>query len=150
LGGGGGGEGGEGAEATVGEPEGGFLGEPPTLPQWFLCTAASPNHYQPMHHSGKDCRRRCTAGRPTSRNSKEEEQLIHKLPKCVLFFSFLSHVSGNQVQVTLTSVKKPSWDGAAHLIHVETPKSPSSPCLYLNSERGTDSRHTDSRLWKPS
>ena len=24
-----------------------FLGEPLTPPQWFLCTAASPNHYQP-------------------------------------------------------------------------------------------------------
>jgi len=92
--------------ATEGEPEGVFLGEPLTPPQWFLCTAASPNHYQPMHHSGKACRRRCT-GWQTSRNSKEEQQLIHKLPKCFLFFS-LSHVSGNQVQVTLTSVKKPS------------------------------------------
>merc|ERR1719397_1912142 len=87
-------------------------------------------------------RRRCTAGRPTSRNSKEKQQLIHKLPKCFLFFSFLSYVSEIQVQVTLTSVKKPSWDGAGHLIHVETPKSPSSSCLCLNSERGTVSRHT--------
>ena len=102
-----------------------------------------------MHHSGKDCRRRCTTGWQISRNSKEKEQLIHKLSKCFLFFS-LSHVSGNQVQVTLKSVKKPSWDGAVHLIHVETPKSPSSSCLCLNSERRTDSRHTDSRLWKLS